>query len=76
MTRIATTHYRPKRASPKKRKQPAPSTAIVTPAKVKRGPPKRVMRLSEQEANDSGQEQPQRTVIVEPRGKRGPLATT
>ena len=34
---------------------------IVTPAPMKKGPPKRVIRLrDQQQANDSGQEQPKR----------------
>jgi hypothetical protein len=73
---IVTTHYRPKRAPRKKRKQPALANRIVTPAPMKKGPLKRVIRLRDQtdqtaeQANDNGQEQPRRSAIVTPKGKR------
>lgn len=44
-----------------------------TPAPLKKGPLKRVVRLRDQtpeKANDSGQEQPRRSAIVTPKGKR------
>jgi hypothetical protein len=69
---IVTSTYRPKRAPRKKRKQPAIVSRIVTPPKLKplKGP---VIRLHEHQANDSGQEQPKRSAIVEPKRKRASL---
>jgi hypothetical protein len=51
----------------KRRPQPAIASVIVTPAPMKKrhGP---VIRLSEQQqANNTGQEQPRRSAIVEPK---------
>ena len=64
---IVTSSYRPKRAPRKKRTQPPLAQVIVTPAPFKRGPPKHVIRLRDQQAS---QEQPQRPVIVEPKPTR------
>jgi hypothetical protein len=67
---IVTTHYRPKRAPRKKRKQPALASAIVTPAPLKKGPPRHVVRLRDQapeKANGDGPEQPRRSAVVEPK---------
>jgi hypothetical protein len=69
---IVTTSYQPKRAPRKKRKQPAMVSRIVTPAKVRPGPPKRVIRLNEQ-ASEADQPQPRRSVIVEPKRTRTSL---
>jgi hypothetical protein len=66
---IVTSTYRPKRAPRKKRKQPALVSRIVTPAKLRsiKGP---VIRLHEQQTNDSSREQPKRSAIVEPKRKK------
>jgi hypothetical protein len=65
---IVTSTYRPKRAPRKKRKQPAIVSRIVEPGPLKpiKGP---VIRLHDQQANDSGLEQPKRAAIVEPKRK-------
>jgi hypothetical protein len=71
---IVTTSYRPKRAPRRKHKQPAIASAIVTPAPLKKGPSRHVIRLRDQtpdKASDNGQEQPPaRSAIVEPKRKR------
>jgi hypothetical protein len=73
---IVTTHYRPKRAPRKKRKQPPIANRIVTPAPLKplKGP---VIRLGAENtalpgevAESSKLEQPKRLAIVEPKRKR------
>ena len=69
---IVTSTYRPKRAPRKKRKGPAIVSRIVTPAPLKplKGPVIRLRDQSPEKANDKGQEQPKRSVIVEPKRKR------
>jgi hypothetical protein len=54
---IVTSHYRPKRAPRKKRKQPPLAPVIVTPGPMKKGPPRHVTRLGQSEATDDGQKQ-------------------
>jgi hypothetical protein len=71
---IVTYHHRPKRTPRKKRKQPPMASRIVTPAPMKKDPPRHVIRLRDQtpdKANDNGPEQPRRPAIVEPKRKRG-----
>ena len=67
---IATTDYRPKRASPKRRKQPPLAQVIVTPAPMKKGPPRHVTRLKT--SVFAGQEQPRPVAIVTPQRKPKP----
>jgi hypothetical protein len=66
---IVTTHYRPKRAPRKKRKQPPIANRIVTPPKLKpiKGPVIRLRDQTPDKASDNGQEQPRHSAIVEPK---------
>jgi hypothetical protein len=69
---IVTSSYRPKRSPRKQRPRTYPENmpAIVTtlaPKKRLKGP---VIRLSEQQVNGNGGEQPKRPAIVEPKSRR------
>jgi hypothetical protein len=69
---IVRSDYRPKRAPRKKRKQPPLAQAIVTPAPMKKGPPRHVTRLGQAEAIESQKQEPApHPVIVTPRRKPG-----
>ncbi len=61
---IVTTHYRPKRAPRKKRKQPALAQVIVPAAPMKKGPPRHVTRLG---AEAPAEAKPKGPVIVTPK---------
>lgn len=67
---IVTSNYRPERALRKKRPLSENVPTIVTPAPMKKRQ-RPVIRLSEQQLNDTDQEQPRRSAIVEPKRKPG-----